>query len=181
MGKECNRKLDIHATACRKCLKRPLRWTCHACQEQLEEEAFDKDLFANARKKKTKRVCVVCCNNGMSPKDIKKYRCEECGDRGHLKFPYEARRKYTESNGRTKMVCSDCTAKHMQLEKLLRQPKSWKCKCPITSSGRSHNPENIKCDLFEAQMGKKRWPGQNIQVSEDDWHFVERMRKRQKR
>ena len=183
---KCNEQKDIHAfdgpsSACRKCERHLARWTCDARQQELEKEAFDQNIFVNARDHGRKRVCAVCCNNGMSPKDVQKYCCSECGDRGHLKFPYEARRRYKESNGRTKIECSDCTAKHTQLEKLLRQPMAWKCRCPRTGSGRSHNPENIKCDLFESQMGQKRWPGKNIKVSEADWHFVERMRKRQKR
>ena len=182
---ECKEKKDIHAfdglsSECRTCQKQRVRWTCDACKHELQEHDFDANIFENAGKHNRNRVCTSCCNKGMSPKDVSKYRCDECGDHGHLKFPYETRRKYTESGGRTKIVCSDCMKRHAQLENLLRQPSSWKCKCPTTSSGKSHNPENVRCDLFESQMGQRRWPGKNMKVSEDDWHFVERMRKRRK-
>ena len=39
---------------------------------------------------------------------------------------------------------------------------------------------NEKCKLYQRKAGDKIWPGKNNEVSEDDWHFVERMRKRQK-
>ena len=180
---ECNEEKDIHAfdgnsPTCRKCQKLAHRHTWDACQRQRAETAFNVNILDNARKHDRKRVCIDCCNKGMSPKDVRKYRCDECGDRGHLKFPYEARRQYIQSNGRTKIVCSDCTAKQTRIEKRLRQTKSWKCKCPGTGLDRTHNPQNIKCDLFESQMGQRRLPGGNNTVSEDEWHFVERMRKR---
>ena len=94
-------KENIHAfdglsSECRKCQKQRVRWTCDACQRELQEHDFDANIFAHARDHNRNRVCTSCCNKGMSPKDVRKYRCDECGDHGHLKFPYEARRTYNE-------------------------------------------------------------------------------------
>ena len=185
----CHEQKHIHAfhedsSACMTCRKRDQQrdqqWTCNACDKELAECAFEANILEHAKKHNRKRVCKDCQSNGMSPKDVQLYRCDECGDRGHLKFPYETRRKYIESKKQAKIVCSDCTARHTRVEKLLRQPKSWKCRCPGTGFDRMHNSENFKCDLFASQMGQRRWPGANNHVSEEDWHFVQRMLKRQK-
>ena len=183
---ECHKQKDIHgfhedSSVCMQCRKSRQQWTCNACQKMLAEGAFDANILENARKHKRMLVCKECQSNGVSPKDINPYRCDECGDRGHLKFPYEARRKYIESNKKAKIVCSDCTARHARLEKQLRQPKSWKCRCPGTGLDRMHNPANIKCDLFPQKMGERRWPGKNNHVNEEDWAFVQRMFKRRKK
>ena len=154
---------------------------CDACREEKAADEFDHNILRNAEYHGRRRVCLCCCDKGMSPKDVEKYPCDECGDRGHLKFSYEMRRAYMQSNGRTKIVCFDCTARYAELEKILRQKKSWKCKCPGVGFDRLHRTENIKCDLFETQMGQKRWPGKNNNVCKEDWQFVERMRKRRKK
>ena len=101
---------------------------------------------------------------GLSPKDVNMYKCDECGDRGHRKFDPEQLRQHKNSKGQKKIVCTDCTTRHKQIERVLRLPKAWKCKCPGKGHDRHHRPENVKCDLVPARMGEKRWPGKNMEV-----------------
>ena len=111
-----------------------------------------------------KIVCVECMMQGLSPKDVNMYKCDECGDRGHRKFNPEQLRQHKNSKGQKKIVCTDCTARHKQIERVLRLPKAWKCKCPGKGHDRHHRPENVKCDLVPVRMGEKRWPGKNMEV-----------------
>ena len=101
-------------------------------------------------------------SQGLSPKDVNMYKCDECGDRGHRKFVPEQLRQHKNSQGRKKMVCTDCTARHKQIEKVLRLPKAWKCKCPGKGHERHHITGNVACDLVPVQMGERRWPGKNM-------------------
>ena len=49
-----------------------------------------------------------------------------------------------------------------------------------TCRGQQHSFANEKCKLYMSQAGERIWPGKNKDVSEEDWHFCERMRKRRK-
>ena len=143
------------------------------------QSVYDPLVLNNASRGR-KFVCVECMTHGLSPKDVNMYKCDECGDRGHRKFVPEQLRQHKNSQGRKKMVCTDCTARHKQIEKVLRLPKAWKCKCPGKGHERQHIPDNVKCDLVPVQMGEKRWPGKNMGVTEADLDLVTRMRKRHK-
>ena len=73
-------------------------------------------------------------------------------------------------------MCQECSARQRRIEEKLKQKKSIRCTC----TGQQHSYSNEKCKLYAGRAGEKLWPGQNNEVSEDDWHFVERMRKRAK-
>ena len=125
--------------------------------------AYDPEVLRHATERR-KLVCAECMSQGLSPKDVNMYKCDECGDRGHRKFEPEQLRQHKNSQRRKKIVCTDCTARHKQIEKVLRLPKAWKCKCPGKGHDRHHRPENVKCDLVPARMGEKRWPGKNMEA-----------------
>ena len=95
---------------------------------------------------------------------VNMYKCDECGDRGHRKFEPEQLRQHKNSQRQKKIMCTDCIARHKQIEKVLRLPKAWKCKCPGKGHERHHRPDNVKCDLVPVRMGERRWPGKNMEV-----------------
>ena len=73
-------------------------------------------------------------------------------------------------------MCQECSARQRRIEEKLKQKKSIRCTC----TGQQHSYSNEKCKLYQRKAGENIWPGQNNEVSEDDWHFAERMRKRNK-
>ena len=130
-------------------------------QQKKPSTAYDPEVLRHATERR-KLVCAECMSQGLSPKDVNMYKCDECGDRGHRKFVPEQLRQHKNSQGRKKMVCTDCTARHKQIEKVLRLPKAWKCKCPGKGHERHHITGNVACDLVPVQMGERRWPGKNM-------------------
>ena len=151
---------------------------CNACNTHKPRNAFDANIFKNAKTKITTLVCLACNANGMSPTNVKKYRCSECGEQEHSRFAVKDRREYLTSNGRCSMVCLDCYAKQKQIMKVLRNKKAWRRTCPGTGWTRPHLMSNVSCPLFGMQMEERRWPGKNVEVLEEEWNFVLRMLKR---
>ena len=113
---------------------------------------------------------------GFTPRDVKWYKCAECGDKGHMKFDRSVLKNYKREDRHVALVCSDCVDRHRKVESTLRRKESIRCTC----KGREHNASNDKCGLFPRYAGERRWPGSNMDVSFDDFHFCERMRKRKR-
>ena len=76
---------------------------------------------------------------------------------------------------------TECCKKSDAIGTKLKDKKAIRCTC----RGQQHSYANEKCKLFPQKAGEKRWPGCNLkdglEVTLEDWHFVERMRKRQKK
>ena len=114
----------------------------------------------------------MCAARGFSPRDVDPYPCVGCGEKEHLKLP---RTKLDEYKRRgSSLVCEECIAWQRRIEGKLKEKRSIRCTC----KGQQHSYSNEKCKLYRRKAGEKIWPGKNNEVSEDDWHFVERMRKR---
>ena len=127
--KKCNTKKHIKAfdgdsPTCRQCAEGTSNPNCDACDTRKPRHAFDANIMDNAQTFRAKRIFQACYANGMSPIDVKKYRCIECGERLHLKFTEKDRRKYLTSKERCIIVYSDCYAKQKDIEKVLRQSKA---------------------------------------------------------
>ena len=150
---------------------------CDACQEKKEAAAFDKDVLDNAAKHGRKRVCLACCVRGFTPRDVNSYRCSECGDKGHMHFDRKALEHYKARGRRPALVCTVCTARHRAIEDTLRDNKALRCTCKGKAKDRVHSFSNEKCDLYPTYAGEQRWPGSNLNVSLDEFHFCQRMRK----
>ena len=144
-------------------------------KKTMQQDQFNMVVLDNAKKHKRKAVCLACAQRGFSPRDVQPYPCVECGEKGHLKFPRAGLDEYKRRG--SKLVCQECSARQRRIEEKLKQKKSIRCTC----RGQQHSYSNEKCKLYPGRAGEKLWPGQNNDVSEDDWHFVERMRKRDKR
>ena len=95
-----------------------------------------------------------------------RYKCAECGDKGHLKFERAMLKKH-KTDDRHALVCTDCVGRHRAVESRLRDKKAIRCTC----KGSSHNFNNEKCALFPRSAGEKRWPGKNVGVTLDDFEF----------
>ena len=175
MLKRSPKSFEANAKECIQCQRQSDTWRCDACEKILAQEEFDKDVLGNAKKYKRQAVCVRCSAQGFSPRDVQPYPCVECGEKGHMKFPREGLKDYKRRGG--KLVCQECSARQRRIEEKLKEKKSIRCTC----RGQQHSYSNEKCKLYPGRAGEKLWPGQNNEVSEDDWHFVERMRKRAKR
>ena len=138
-------------------------------------------MLKNAKRDKQQAVCLACAERGFSPRDIAAYTCIECGDWGHLRFPRQMLADYKRRERRRPLVCTACCTRQQAIEAKLKEKKAIKCTCP----GQQHSYANEKCKLFPQKAGEKRWPGcnlkDNLEVTLEDWHFVERMRKRQKK
>ena len=78
-------------------------------------------------------------------------------------------------------MCTECTSRLQAIETKLKHKKAARCSC----KGGQHDYSNERCKLFPQKQGEKRWPGYNLEgdlrVSQKDWSFAERMRKRQKK
>ena len=138
--------------------------------------SFYKDVLDHAKKHKRKAVCLACAHRGFSPRDVEPHPCMECGELGHLRFARKTLDNYKQRGRRTQLVCTECCTRQQAIEAKLKHKKAIKCTC----LGQQHSYSNEKCKLYQTKAGEKIWPGKNKEVSEDDWHFVERMRKRQK-
>ena len=164
--KVCKEQKDIRAfhensSACIQC--RNSGKPCDGCHTKKPSTDYNPSVLHNASRGR-KIVCVECIMQGLSPKDVNMYKCDECGDRGHRKFEPGQLQQHKNSKGQKKIVCTDCTDRQKQIERVLRLPKAWKCKCPGKGHDRHHRPENVKCDLVPVRMGEKRWPGKNVEV-----------------
>ena len=167
---------DANTKQCRSCLRKVQAWRCDACSQDHNAAAFDKLVLDNAAKHDRRRVCSSCFALGFTPRDVSRYKCAECGDKGHMKFDRSVLKNYKREDRHVALVCSDCVDRHRKVESTLRQKESIRCTC----KGREHNASNDKCGLFPRYAGERRWPGSNMDVSFDDFHFCERMRKRKR-
>ena len=131
------------------------------------------------RRKKQLAVCLTCAANGFTPRDVTPYSCAECGERGHLKFTRQGLDNYKRRGPKTHLVCTDCSKRCAEIESRLQITKALRCTC----RGQQHSYANEKCKLYGG--GAKRWPGCNLTgkdaVPQEDWEFVERLRKYRKR
>ena len=137
----CKEKKDIRAfhkdsSRCIQCHNS--RTPCDGCKRIKLSTEYDPGVLKNAQHGR-KIVCVECTMKGLSPKDVDMYKCDECGDRGHKKFNHEQLRQHKNSKGQKKIVCTDCTDRQKQIERVLRLPKAWKCKCPGKGHDRHHD------------------------------------------
>ena len=96
-------------------------WQCDACEESKLADQFGHGILQHTRNHDRLRVCKTCINLGTSPTDVDKYRCEECGDRGHTKFNKHELHKHKQTRVVKKMVCSDCISRKSSIEKTLRE------------------------------------------------------------
>ena len=76
----------------------------------------------------------------------------------------------------TALHCKECTARLAALNKKLRDKKAWRCTCKQGA----HDFSNEKCTLYPQRAGEKRWPGKNLEITEEDLAFRERLSKRRK-
>ena len=79
------------------------------------------------------------------------------------------------------LVCTDCVARHREIESPLRDKRSIRCTCKGKQNESVHDFSNEKCALLPRVAGDHRWPGEDNNVTLDDYEFCERMRKRQKK
>ena len=77
---------------------------------------------------------------------------------------------------RAELQCQDCIARLAALNKELKKKDAWRCTC----KNRQHSYSNEKCTLCPKTAAEKRCPGNNLEITEEDLAFRERMAKRQK-
>ena len=171
------RAFEKNARQCIACSNKALVLVCEACQEKQEAVAFDKDVLENSQRHGRHLVCLRCISHGFTPRDVNSYRCSECGDKGHMHFDRKALEHYKARGRRPALVCTVCTARHRAIEDTLRDNKALRCTCKGKAKDRVHSFSNEKCDLYPKKAGEQRWPGSNLKVSIDDWHFCTRMRR----
>ena len=171
---------DCIAKGCIECLNKGRGLHCDACKKSKVAAEFDQNVLDNATWHGRRRVCLACCANGCSPRDVELYPCAECGERGHLKFQSMALRNYKRPDRSSTLVCTDCITRHSNIQKLLRERKSLRCTCPGKQADRQHLPGYEKCALYPQFAGDQRWPGMNNKVSREDYLFSERMNKRRR-
>ena len=123
---------------------------------------------------------IPCFALGYTPRDVERYTCAECGDKGHMKFRRDALKNDKRRGQRSDLVCLDCADRHKEIEGTLKDKKAIRCTCGGKQSNRVHIFSNEKCSLFQRFAGERRWPGSNMGVTADDFQFCERMRKRRR-
>ena len=160
-------------SACQNCL-------CEACGVSKPVAQFDENVLRHARTGQRRSVCSSCQAIGVSPKDVTIYRCQGCGDRGHPKFSTDTLRNARRPDRDDALVCDDCIVRRQRIQKVLRARDSLTCTCPGPAKERRHLPSNEKCTLNPRHFGNRRWPGQNLGVTQEDLHFLERVAKRRK-
>jgi len=163
-----------NARECIQCQRQTATYRCAACQEILEEAAFDKNVLEHANWHKRKAVCLSCAGRGFSPRDVNAYPCGECGDKGHLMFPRSKLDEYKRRG--SSLLCTECIARQKLIDSKLKDKKSVRCTC----RGKDHSYANEKCKLYPQHAGQDTWPGHNNDVSKVDWQFFERHHKRRK-
>ncbi len=124
-----------------------------------------------------KRVCLACFARGFTPQDVDSYRCMECTEKGHAKFDRMSVNNAKRRGLLQRLVCVECTARHRAIEDTLRDKKALRCTCKGKAKDRVHSFSNEKCDLYPKYAGDQRWPGSNLNISEEDWHLCKRMRR----
>ena len=103
----------------------------------------------NARSHNRKRVCIHCTDQGYSPKDIAKYSCDECGEKGHTKFKKQLLYKHKQSQGLHKIICNDCVARQTNIEK--------HCGRKLHGNANAQGKGNIFLTMQNAICSLKRW------------------------
>ena len=151
---------------------------CDACEENQEAAAFDQDVLNNASWYGRRRVCRSCFARGFTPRDVESYPCLECGDKGHLQFERKTLEKYKARGRPGTLVCTACTARYHAIEKTLANKRSLRCTCKGKPKDIIHDYSNDKCALHPTHAGEQLWPGKNLGVSLDEFHFVKRMRQK---
>ena len=129
--KKCNTEKHIKAfdgssTTCKQCAEGTSVPICDACDTPKPRHAFDAKMLDNAQTFQREQVCKACYANGMSPKDVKKYRCIECGERVHLKFTEKDRRRYLTSTGYAQIAT--------------QRRKTWRKSCARVRPGSARAP-----------------------------------------
>ena len=168
------------ALTCTHCTTNETSLLCDACHEEKPGSAFDEDILKHAKARPSKRVCSACEANGLSPKDVNLYRCVGCKERGHQKFPSEALANAKRLDRNTALLCVDCHTKQQDIERILRKRESWRCTCKGPAKDRRHVYSNEKCMLYPTCSGEKRWPGKNMNVTQEQHQFLERVQKRRR-
>ena len=152
---------------------------CDACQEHLEAAAaFDDNMIHHAKWSGRHLVCLSCVPRGYTPRDVESYPCFECGDKGHLQFDRKTLENYKARGRRGTLVCTACTARYHAIEKKLGNKRSLRCTCKGKPKDIIHDYSNETCALHPTHAGEQLWPGKNMDVSLDEFHFVKRMRQK---
>ena len=162
---------------CEACVRAQKTYKCDACKKKVLVTEFDPGILRNALYHDRHAVCKLCQDNGFSPKDVDTYTCVTCGNHGHGKFPTVALHKWKHGKSQQPLLCKDCQARKQAIQKKLDNPAAWKCTCPGKGKERQHIWSNEKCQLYPTQAGQKRWPGQNVEVSEADDEFVQKIKR----
>ena len=99
---------------CRSCHAKNRRHRWEACRIALAAAHFDSNALKHALYHSRRLVCFQCQGHGYSPKNVQKYHCHFCGDRGHLKFtPKDVQTANSESD--RAFVCTDCVTRKLQI------------------------------------------------------------------
>ena len=170
------------AKDCRDCQRHTETWHCDACDKMLQRDMFNKDMLDNKRWRNRKMVCLACAARGFSPRDVTAYKCEECGEQGHLKFAGHLLANCKKPVRQTELLCMQCCRRFATIKLNLKDKKALRCTCRDSR----HSHSNEQCKLYPQKAGEKLWPGCNLTddkaVTEEDYKFYERMhtRKQQK-
>ena len=130
---------SMESLMCKACARGTLQ--CIGCATYLPRSSFDGSMWHNGRHHGRQSICTRCQAVGLSPRDIQRYACSQCGSEyGHMKFEKNALNNLKKTNRTAKLCCQLCTAettKHSAAAKvrqthllsILRQPDADKCTC----------------------------------------------------
>ena len=154
------------ALTCKECKS---KFKCRSCKKLFPPSEWTADQTRNHKARGDNLVCASCRQDGCTPQDPDRYKCNRCKNEKGTRHFDKKQLKHFKYEERNKLICTACEKKDIERVRELQtklKASRMRCKCGCLF-------HKDRCPLVPVQFGERRWPGKDTGIGEDDRRFLD--------